>query len=52
MLPEGGGHAYAAGAVFKSDPSDTGAVIAELEAAVLAALSAGEHARVSNTLKE
>ena len=52
MLPEGGGHAYAAGAVFKSDPSDTSAVIAELEAAVLAALSAGEHARVSNTLKE
>ena len=51
-LPEGGGHAYAAGAVFKSDPSDVGAVISELEAAVLASLSPGEPARVSNTLKE
>src|SRR5581483_11105910 len=29
-LPEGGGHAYAAGATFKSDPVDTAAVIAEL----------------------
>ena len=38
-LPEGGGHAYAAGAVFKSDPSDTAAVISELESAVTAALS-------------
>jgi nanoRNase/pAp phosphatase (c-di-AMP/oligoRNAs hydrolase) len=38
-LPEGGGHAYAAGAVFKSDPANTGAVIAELEAAVTKALS-------------
>lgn len=33
-LPEGGGHAYAAGALFKSDPSDPAMVIAELEAAV------------------
>jgi len=37
-LPEGGGHAYAAGATFKSDPADTGAVITELEAAVTKAL--------------
>jgi oligoribonuclease NrnB/cAMP/cGMP phosphodiesterase (DHH superfamily) len=52
-LPEGGGHAYAAGAVFNSDPTDSSAVIAELEAAVLAALSlADQPARVSNTLKE
>jgi oligoribonuclease NrnB/cAMP/cGMP phosphodiesterase (DHH superfamily) len=52
-LSEGGGHAYAAGAVFRSDPSNVAAVISELEAAVLAALasSAGQ-ARVSNTLKE
>jgi nanoRNase/pAp phosphatase (c-di-AMP/oligoRNAs hydrolase) len=38
-LPEGGGHAYAAGATFKSDPADTAMVIAELEAAVIKALS-------------
>jgi oligoribonuclease NrnB/cAMP/cGMP phosphodiesterase (DHH superfamily) len=37
-LPEGGGHAYAAGATFKSDPSDTEAVVLELEAAVSKAL--------------
>jgi len=40
-LPEGGGHAYAAGATFKSDPADTAAVIAELEAAVAKALNIG-----------
>jgi uncharacterized protein len=33
-LPEGGGHDYAAGATFKSDPSDTAAVISELQVAV------------------
>lgn len=38
-LPEGGGHAYAAGAKFKSDPADTSAVISELEAAVTKALT-------------
>lgn len=38
-LPEGGGHAYAAGATFKSDPSDVPAVISELEAAVIKALT-------------
>jgi oligoribonuclease NrnB/cAMP/cGMP phosphodiesterase (DHH superfamily) len=38
-LPEGGGHAYAAGATFKSDPADTAAVISELEAAVAKALT-------------
>jgi len=37
-LPEGGGHDYAAGATFKSNPSDTVAVISELEAAVIKAL--------------
>lgn len=37
-LPEGGGHSYAAGAVFKSDPGNTMTVIAELEAAVAKAL--------------
>jgi hypothetical protein len=37
-LPEGGGHAYAAGATFKSDPANTAAVILELEAAVAKAL--------------
>jgi oligoribonuclease NrnB/cAMP/cGMP phosphodiesterase (DHH superfamily) len=37
-LPEGGGHDYAAGAVFKSDPGDIAMVIAELEAAVAKAL--------------
>jgi oligoribonuclease NrnB/cAMP/cGMP phosphodiesterase (DHH superfamily) len=39
-LPEGGGHAYAAGAVFHSNPADTQAVIAELQAAVEKALLA------------
>jgi uncharacterized protein len=38
-LPEGGGHDYAAGATFKSDPSDTSAVILELESAVAKALA-------------
>jgi len=37
-LPEGGGHAYAAGATFKSDSADASAVISELEAAVAKAL--------------
>jgi nanoRNase/pAp phosphatase (c-di-AMP/oligoRNAs hydrolase) len=38
-LSEGGGHDYAAGATFKSDPSDTAAVISELQAAVAKALA-------------
>ena len=38
-LPEGGGHDYAAGATFKSDPSDTAAVISELQVAVAKALA-------------
>jgi uncharacterized protein len=38
-LPEGGGHDYAAGATFKSDPSDTAAVILELQAAVSKAVA-------------
>jgi oligoribonuclease NrnB/cAMP/cGMP phosphodiesterase (DHH superfamily) len=38
-LHEGGGHDYAAGATFKSDPSDTVAVISELQAAVAKALA-------------
>jgi oligoribonuclease NrnB/cAMP/cGMP phosphodiesterase (DHH superfamily) len=33
-LPEGGGHDYAAGATFTSDPSDIPTVVGELEAAV------------------
>jgi oligoribonuclease NrnB/cAMP/cGMP phosphodiesterase (DHH superfamily) len=37
-LPEGGGHAYAAGATFRSDPSDMKAVVLELETAVSRAL--------------
>ncbi|MCI0557671.1 MAG: hypothetical protein MN733_04195 [Nitrososphaera sp.] len=42
-LPEGGGHAYAAGAVFKSDPSDPDLVIAELEAAVAETVGVRKH---------
>jgi oligoribonuclease NrnB/cAMP/cGMP phosphodiesterase (DHH superfamily) len=38
-LPEGGGHDYAAGARFKSDPLDTAAVILELQEAVTKALA-------------
>lgn len=38
-LPDGGGHAYAAGATFRSNPADTTAVISELEAAVTKALA-------------
>jgi oligoribonuclease NrnB/cAMP/cGMP phosphodiesterase (DHH superfamily) len=38
-LPEGGGHDYAAGATFRSDPGDGAAVIAELEAAVTKAVA-------------
>ena len=37
-LPEGGGHEYAAGATFKSDPADTKAIVLELETAVSKAL--------------
>ncbi len=37
-LPEGGGHDYAAGATFKSDPSNTAAVVSELQVAVIKAL--------------
>ena len=40
-LPEGGGHDYAAGATFNSDPVDPTAVVAELEAAVGKAIVAG-----------
>jgi uncharacterized protein len=38
-LSEGGGHDYAAGATFKSDPSDTAAILLELEAAAAKALA-------------
>jgi uncharacterized protein len=38
-LSEGGGHDYAAGATFKSDPSDITAVLLELEAAAAKALA-------------
>jgi len=38
-LPDGGGHDYAAGSTFKSDPSDTAAIISELQAAVTKALA-------------
>jgi oligoribonuclease NrnB/cAMP/cGMP phosphodiesterase (DHH superfamily) len=38
-LHEGGGHDYAAGATFQSDPSDTVAVILELQSAVAKALA-------------
>jgi oligoribonuclease NrnB/cAMP/cGMP phosphodiesterase (DHH superfamily) len=38
-LHEGGGHDYAAGATFKSGPSDAAAVILELQAAVAKALA-------------
>jgi len=37
-LPDGGGHVYAAGATFKSNPSDTAAVISELEIAITKAI--------------
>lgn len=39
-LPEGGGHAYAAGARFNSNPADKSAVIEELQAAVAKTLAA------------
>ncbi|HVX02771.1 MAG TPA: hypothetical protein VHA09_06420 [Nitrososphaera sp.] len=41
-LPEGGGHDYAAGATFKSDPSDISAVVEELEGAVAKAVQKKE----------
>lgn len=40
-LPEGGGHDYAAGATFNSDPADSAAVVAELEAAIGKAIASG-----------
>ena len=42
MLPEGGGHAYAAGATFKSDPGNIDGVIAELQDAIARALAKEE----------
>lgn len=38
-LPDGGGHAYAAGATFRSNPANTAAVLSELEAAVTKTLA-------------
>lgn len=38
-LPDGGGHAYAAGATFRSNPANTAEVISELEAAVTKTLA-------------
>jgi oligoribonuclease NrnB/cAMP/cGMP phosphodiesterase (DHH superfamily) len=38
-LPDGGGHDYAAGATFKSDPADTTGVIFELQEAITKALA-------------
>jgi oligoribonuclease NrnB/cAMP/cGMP phosphodiesterase (DHH superfamily) len=38
-LPEGGGHDYAAGAVFQSNPDDVPSVISELESAVAKAIN-------------
>ena len=38
-LPDGGGHVYAAGATFKSDPTDIASIISELESAVTKAVS-------------
>lgn len=38
-LPEGGGHDYAAGATFRSNPGDPVAVMAELESAVAKAMA-------------
>src|SRR5215216_3441367 len=41
-LSDGGGHDYAAGATFQSDPSDTAAVLSELQAAVGKALASSK----------
>jgi len=38
-LPDGGGHTYAAGATFKSNPVNTAEVISELEAAITKTLA-------------
>jgi uncharacterized protein len=37
-LPEGGGHVFAAGATFRSNPGDIDSIISELESAVLKTL--------------
>jgi nanoRNase/pAp phosphatase (c-di-AMP/oligoRNAs hydrolase) len=37
-LPEGGGHVFAAGAAFRSNPDDIDSIISELEGAVLKTL--------------
>jgi nanoRNase/pAp phosphatase (c-di-AMP/oligoRNAs hydrolase) len=44
-LSEGGGHDYAAGAKFKSDPNNINSVISELEVAVAKAISAKAEAK-------
>ena len=45
-LSEGGGHAFAAGAMLRSDPSNLGSVISEITAAVLASLHNNECSQV------
>ena len=37
-LPCGGGHAFAAGGTFRSDPNDVESILSELEEAVLMTL--------------
>jgi nanoRNase/pAp phosphatase (c-di-AMP/oligoRNAs hydrolase) len=38
VLPEGGGHKYAAGAIFHSNPTDDDAIITELKDAISKAI--------------
>lgn len=45
-LPEGGGHDYAAGARFSSNPEDVEAIISELEAAVSKAIAKKPPAKI------
>jgi oligoribonuclease NrnB/cAMP/cGMP phosphodiesterase (DHH superfamily) len=48
-LQEGGGHKFAAGGIFRSDPADVEAVIQELEAAILKTLETSQKTTTSTT---
>lgn len=48
-LQEGGGHKFAAGGIFRSNPTDVEAVIQELEAAILKTLETSQKTTTSTT---
>jgi oligoribonuclease NrnB/cAMP/cGMP phosphodiesterase (DHH superfamily) len=48
-LQEGGGHKFAAGGIFRSNPTDVEAIIQELEMAILNTLIGKENKKMTTT---